>query len=129
LAAQALGDPRADAWLASGAHWAMGYLANEAGQDTLNLYDPSALAMADLVRAMRAASAPVPEISEEVLLEGIGAQLDRGVARAAEDPFGAGFATDEFDGVPHAFGLMATALLYGQLTGDDRYAGFAAQQR
>ena len=57
------------------------------------------------------------------------AQLDRGVARAADDPFGAGFATDEFDGVPHAFGLMATALLYGQLTGDDRYAGFAAQQR
>ncbi len=53
LAGQALDDPRADAWLASGAHWATEYLATEAGQDTLNLYDTSAIAMADLVRAMR----------------------------------------------------------------------------
>jgi hypothetical protein len=129
LAGQALGDARADAWLASGAHWATEYLANEAGDDSLNLYDTSALAMADLVRGMREASTPVPEISEEMLLKGMAAQLDRAVARAAKDPFGAGVATDYFDAVPHAFGLIATARLYGLLTGDDRYEAFAAQQR
>ena len=128
LAGQALGDPRADAWLASGAHWAIEYLANEAGDDTLNLYDTSALAMADLVRAMRAAATPVPEISEQDLLDGMASQLDRAVARAARDPFAAGVATTEFDAVPHALGLVATARLYRELTGDDRYETFATQQ-
>ncbi len=38
-----------------GKDWAREYLANEAGHDTLNLYDTSALAHADLVRALRTA--------------------------------------------------------------------------
>ena len=89
LAGQALGDPRADTWLASGAHWAAEYLATEAGGDTLNLYDTSAIAMADLVRAIRAGTAP-SGITEQALLDGIRAQLDAAVARAAKDPSGSG---------------------------------------
>ncbi|MCY7419669.1 MAG: glycoside hydrolase family 9 protein [Chloroflexi bacterium] len=50
------------------------------------------------------------------LLDGLRAQLDGAVAQADTDPFGAGFATDEFDAVPHAFGLTATARLYRLLT-------------
>ena len=55
LAGQALHDDRAAAWLRAGATWAKAYLDKEAGDDTFNLYDTSALAHADLIRAMRAA--------------------------------------------------------------------------
>src|SRR5438093_652840 len=58
LAGQALGDPRQDDWLHAAADWARTYLAREAGRDTLNLYDTSAVAHADLVRAIRAAGRP-----------------------------------------------------------------------
>lgn len=129
LAGQALDDPRSDAWLTTSALWITDYLATESGQDTLNLYDTSALAMGDLVRAMRATDAPLSGITEEMLLGGLRAQLHGAVARAAKDPFGAGVATDEFDAAPHAFGLIATARLYRLLTGDDTYDAFAAQQR
>jgi len=35
---------------------------------------------------------------------------------------------DNFDAVPHAFGLAATARLYRKLTGDRRYDDFGQQQ-
>src|SRR6201999_931081 len=54
LAAQALGDPRAGEWLREASLWAHAYLAREAGNDTLNVYDTSAVARAELVRATRA---------------------------------------------------------------------------
>ena len=129
LAGQALDDPRADSWVATSARWATEYLATEAGHDTLNLYDTSAIAMADLVRAMRAARAPLTDITEETLLDGIRAQLDSAVARADEDSFGAGFEYAGFDAAPHAFGLIATARLYRVLANDDPYAPFTAAQR
>jgi len=129
LAGQALDDPRAGTWLASGAHWATEYLAKEAGADTLNLYDTSAIAMGDLVRALRATTTTPSGITEQTLLDGIRAQLDSAVARAARDPFGAGFEYAGFDAAPHASGLVATARLYRLLTNDDRYDAFAAQQR
>jgi hypothetical protein len=129
LAGQTLGDPRADTWLASGAHWAAEYLATEAGGDTLNLYDTSAIAMADLVRAIRATGTASSGITEQALLDGIRAQLDGAMARAAKDPFGVGVEYAGFDAAPHVFGLIATARLYRLLTGDDRYDAFTAQQR
>ena len=49
--AQALGDPRAGDWLRP-PPTGRAYLAHEAGDDTLNLYDTSAVAHADLIRAM-----------------------------------------------------------------------------
>ena len=38
-------------WLEPASHWAIKYLSYEAGHDTLNLYDTSALAHADLIEA------------------------------------------------------------------------------
>jgi hypothetical protein len=130
LAGQALGDPRAGSWLRESARWARAYTAREAGGDTLNLYDTSALAHADLVRGIRAAGSP-PGLATTPsrLLAALRVQLGHGLARAAADPFGAGVSYDEFDAAPHAFGLIATAELYRKLTGSDRYAAFATAQR
>jgi glycosyl hydrolase family 9/cellulase-like Ig domain-containing protein len=130
LAGQALHDPRADHWLRAAARWAKAYLRTEAGDDTMNLYDTSALAHADLVRAIRAAAGPPGlAITQTRLIADLRAQLERGVGRAAHDPFRAGVVYDNFDAAPHAFGLVATARLYRALTGDTRYDGFATSQR
>ncbi|WP_336215299.1 glycoside hydrolase family 9 protein [Nonomuraea sp. LPB2021202275-12-8] len=128
LAAQRLRDPRAGRWLAESARWARGYLDEEPG-DTLNLYDVSALAHADLVKAMRAAGTGGHAVSEADLIAGLKAQLDIGAHRAATDPFRAGARYDTFDSVPHAFGLAATARLYRSVTGDGAYDAFGTRQR
>ncbi|MFB4287300.1 glycoside hydrolase family 9 protein [Nonomuraea sp. ATR24] len=128
LAAQRLGDPRAGRWLADSARWARGYLDEEQG-DTLNLYDVSALAHADLLKAMRAAGAGGLAVTEADLVAGLRAQLDLGTRRAAADPFRAGARYDAFDSVPHAFGLAATARLYRSATGSRAYDAFGTQQR
>ena len=131
LAGQALEDPRADAWLRDGAHWAAAYLAHESGEDTLNLYDTSAIAHADLIRAMRAA----PAVTGLALDETTAARRpaipagDRRRSGPGGDPFGAGAIYDDFDAAPHTFGLVATARLYGDLTGDRTYDTFATRQR
>jgi hypothetical protein len=130
LAGQALGDPRATEWLAAGAGWAHGYLSKEAGRDTLNLYDTSALAHADLIQAMRAVGAPPGlKVGEGELVADLRAQLGRGAHRARRDPFRAGATYSDFDAAPHTFGLVATAALYRRVTGDRRYDAFATAQR
>jgi hypothetical protein len=127
LAGQKLGDPRARGWLKAGERWARAFLAREAGNDTLNLYDTSALAHADLERALRAAGAARP--LQARLLGDLRAQLERGVKRSRADPFAAGAIYDDFDAAPHTFGLVATALLYRSLTGDPAFDAFATSQR
>jgi hypothetical protein len=129
LAGMRLNDPRTSGWLRTAAKWARRYLAHEAGGDTFNLYDTSALAHADLVRAMRAASGQRLALGEGRLLADLRHQLRIGGQRAADDPFHAGAIYDDFDAVPHAFGLVVTAGLYRQLTGNHRFAGLATQQR
>jgi hypothetical protein len=130
LAGQALGDPRAGAWLQAATAWARAYLRREAGTATLNLYDTSALAHAELVQAMRAAGAPVGlALDEPELLGDLRAQLTRGVARARRDPFRAGVVYDDFDAASHAFGLAATAALYHRATGSERYDALGTAQR
>jgi hypothetical protein len=126
LAAQALGDPRAGDWLRQSAGWAHAYLAREAGKDTLNVYDTSAVAHAELVRAARAQGIAVVD---PALLRDLRAQLGRGTKRARRDPFGAGMVYDDFDAASHGFGLAATAALYRRLTGDGRFSRFATAQR
>ncbi|NRQ34195.1 hypothetical protein HII36_20410 [Nonomuraea sp. NN258] len=128
LAAQRLRDPRAADWLGQAAHWAGEYLRHEAGGDTFNLYDVSALAHRDLVRALRAHGAGAPGIGARLIAD-LRAQLEIGVARAAKDPFRAGAAHDQFDAVPHAFGLAVTSVLYRTVTGDRTYDAFGTQQR
>jgi endoglucanase len=127
LAGQALKDPRTGTWLKAGKIWGREFLANEVGHDTLNLYDTSALAHSDLVRALR--SAHSGSALQARLLGDMRAQLARGAARAAADPFAAGAIYDDFDAAPHTFGLVATALLYRSLTGETTYDAFATSQR
>ncbi len=130
LAGQVLHDPRARTWLDASAHWAHEYLANEAGADTLNLYDTSALAHADLIRAIRTAhNPPGLAVSEGRLLRDLRAQLERGMRRAAHDPLRSGVKYNDFDAAPHTFGLVATARLYRALTNSKTYDAFATVQR
>ncbi len=130
LAGQALGDTRAAGWLQSGTRWAKAYLDQEAGDDTFNLYDTSALAHADLIRAMRAAPGTAGlALGEGPLIGDLQAQLAIGAGRSAQDPLGAGAIYDDFDAAPHTFGLISTARLYEALTGDTAYAAFATNQR
>ncbi len=119
LAAQALGDPRAATWIAAGMRWA------GPGEDSLNLYDVSALAHAELVRALRAAGSA----GEAPLLADLRGQLTRAARHARGDPFRAAATYDDFDAAPHTFGLVAEAALYRRLTGDHRFDAFATAQR
>ncbi|MEV5411710.1 glycoside hydrolase family 9 protein [Thermopolyspora sp. NPDC052614] len=128
LAAHRLADPRRDAWLRDATHWAARYLQHEAGGDTFNLYDVSALAHADLIRALRTTRMTGLPVAETDLLRDLRSQLRIGTSRAAKDPFHAGANAAEFDAVPHAFGLAATASLYRTLTGDHSYDAFAQSQ-
>ncbi len=123
LAGKRLGDPRAQAWLKQAGYWASQYIQHEAGGDTLNLYDVSALAHADLIRAAHGDRQLAGK-----LVGDLRAQLQIGVERASADPFRAGAQYDNFDAVPHAFGLAATARLYRTVSGDRRYDDFGTQQ-
>ena len=130
LAGTVLDDSRSSEWLAAAARFARGYLRFEAGRDTLNLYDTSALAHADLVRAIRASAGTTGlAVGQSALLADLRAQLGRGATRARRDPFGAGVTYSDFDAAPHAFGLAATAALYRDLTGDARFAALGTAQR
>ena len=120
LAARSLADPRAAAWRADAERWARAYIAKEAGGDTLNLYDTSALAHAELIRAGG---------DRRPLLKDLRAQLRRAARTARRDPFGAAVTYDDFDAAPHAFGLAATTTLYHRLTGDGRYDALGTAQR
>jgi glycosyl hydrolase family 9/cellulase-like Ig domain-containing protein len=88
LAGQALGDPRTSAWLNAGKRWGRAFLGHEAGGDTLNLYDVSALAHSDLILALRAAHSGSG--LQARLLGDLRAQIARGAERARRDPFAAG---------------------------------------
>ncbi|MDJ0463957.1 glycoside hydrolase family 9 protein [Streptomyces sp. H27-C3] len=129
LAGRKLGDPRSKTWLRDSARWAKEYLAHDAGGDTLNLYDVSALAHADLLKAIRAHRVDGLAVGAADLTKDLKAQLEIGRRRAVADPFRAGAAYNQFDAVPHAFGLNATARLYRGVTGDRSYDAFGTQQR
>jgi hypothetical protein len=127
LAGQALSDARTGGWLKAGKIWGRAFLADEAGRDTLNLYDTSALAHSDLVRALRVAHSGSG--LQARLLGDLRAQLARAGKRSRSDPFAAGAIYDDFDAAAHTFGLVATARLYRSLTGDASYDAFATSQR
>ncbi|GGO81304.1 glycoside hydrolase family 9 protein [Wenjunlia tyrosinilytica] len=128
LAGQALKDSRASGWLSKAASWAKAYDEDD-DHGTLNMYDTSALAYADLARAVRAAGDPegLP-IGYDALVADLRAQLAQGKARAGKDPFHAGAVYDGFDADSHTLGLAASARLYRRLTGDTSFNRFASQQ-
>jgi endoglucanase len=115
------------AYLTQAAHWAKAWIASafDAG-DTLNLYDVSALAHYELAKAIGGAGGY--EVSRDDLLADLRRQLEHAVAVAGDDPFGAGFAWNQYDVTSHLFGLVSTASMYDELAGSTRYAAFEGRQ-
>ncbi|MGH2636650.1 MAG: glycoside hydrolase family 9 protein [Actinomycetota bacterium] len=125
------GLPHADAayYLEQAAHWAGEYVDGDELGDTLNLYDVSALAHAELAAAIADAGNPSGlEVDRQTLIADVARQLDGAVDQSGEDPFGFGFPYAAYDGTSHGQGLAITALLYEGLTGDDAYAVFGRHQ-
>jgi endoglucanase len=129
LAARRLHDRRAAGWLRAATHWARQYLGSE-HRDALNLYDTSALAHADLVRALRRTRrAPGLEVGPRDLVADLRRQLDSGAVPARREPFGSAVDVTQFDAATRTFGYAATARLYRRLTGDRTYDAFGTAQR
>jgi endoglucanase len=103
LAARSLGDRRAAGWLRAATHWARAYLGS-GRRDTLNLYDTSALAHADLVRALRHHRRPGLEVSVGDLLGDLRRQLDAGTRAARDEPFGSAVDVTDFDAATRTSG-------------------------
>ncbi|WP_042385109.1 glycoside hydrolase family 9 protein [Streptacidiphilus melanogenes] len=128
LAAQAL-DRSAAAYLGQAATWAKDYLASDTG-DTFNLYDTSALAHADLLKAMAGAGNPSGLAVTPAALEAdLKRQVQAGATNAGKDVFHAGGDYSDFDVDAHTFGFLTTEALYKQATGDASYDAFATEQR
>jgi len=127
LAAQALGHDDLP-YLTDAAKFAKGYLASETA-DTLNLYDTSALAHADLIRALAAGGNPTVAVTPATLIADLKRQLQSAATKATADPFHAGGDYNNFDVDSHTFGLMATEALYKEASRDASFDGFATQQR
>jgi endoglucanase len=120
VAARRLDDPRGDQWQEQAADWAREYIASDA-KGTLEVADVSALGHAELI--------DLGDDVTPVVEKDLRRQLDDGKRLAAKDPFGSGVSSKDFDSVPHALGLVATARIYERAVGDDSYRAFATQQR
>ena len=127
LAARKLGDPRANGWARDAAKWAKAYIGSD-DTSTLNLYDTSALAHADLAVLLRT-GVPGAALGVRELAADLRRQLDAGVESAKKSPFRTAVDVTDFDAASKSFGFAATARLYQRVTGDTRYAAFGAQQR
>ena len=114
----------AGGYLADAARWARQWMGSKAsGQDTLNLYDVSALADYELYRAM-AAPHPRLAVTRSALLANLRGQLHHATTIAASDPFGFGFAWDQWDTTAHGLGLTVMAGEYDALAGGRAYAAW-----
>jgi endoglucanase len=119
----------AASYVRAAARWVRDYLATDTG-DTFNLYDVSALAEADLLRAMqRAGGHGHLAVTRGDLLGDLRRQIRLGTSRSARDPFRAGGDYDQFDVDSHTFGLIATVAMYDAATRSSAYQGFATAQR
>ncbi|MFC1420360.1 glycoside hydrolase family 9 protein [Streptacidiphilus cavernicola] len=132
LAEQSLHRPRADyrPYLVQAATWAKDYLVGDSGKDTLNLYDVSALAHADLATAIRRAGNPSGlAVSRADLVGDLKAQVAKAAKASSADIFRAGGNATDFDVDSHTFGFISTEALYRQVSGDRSYQAFAGEQR
>ena len=120
-------DPRF--YLRQGAHWADAYIhgPNDAA-DTLNLYDSSALAHADLSRAIARAGDPAGlEVTRAALLADLRKAIGGALAKAGADPFQFGFPWASYDTQTHGTGLSLMASLYDQLSGTSAFADWSGR--
>ena len=131
-AEQDLGDSESSysTYLTQAATWASDYISDDSGQDTLNLYDVSALAHADLITAIADAGTPSGlAVTSAKLIANLKAQVAAAAAVSAKDIFGSGFDYSQFDADSHTFGFISTEALYQKASGDTEYAAFAGEQR
>jgi endoglucanase len=131
-AEQDLGDSESSysSYLTQAATWASDYIADDSGQDTLNLYDVSALAHADLVTGIKDAGSPSGlAVTTAGLIANLKAQLSGAVSTANADIFHEGGDYTNFDVDSHTFGFISTEALYQKLSGDTEYAAFAGEER
>ena len=111
-------------YLAGAARWARQWIGGQAsGRDTLNLYDVSALADYELYRAIGGSREHLA-VTRAALLANLHSQLRRATGIAAGDPFGFGFAWDQWDTTAHGLGLAVMAGEYDQLAGRPAYAAW-----
>ena len=131
-AEQDLGDSESSysSYLTQAATWASDYIADDSGQDTLNLYDVSALAHADLATAIADAGTPSGlAVTRAGLIANLKAQVSGAVSTANSDIFREGGDYTNFDVDSHTFGFISTEALYQKLSGDTEYAAFAGEER
>ena len=107
---RALGLPSV-ADLRTAAGWADARLRSTESRDTLNLYDVSALAHAELLRLLASSTPPGLAVSAARLRADLVGQIDQARGKAARNPFGLGLWFTDGDPSPHAFGLAATGQL------------------
>ncbi|WP_245757565.1 glycoside hydrolase family 9 protein [Amycolatopsis xylanica] len=127
LAAKKLGDSKADDYARTATQWAKEYIAG-GDKSTLNLYDTSALAHADLAGILKGGLSGA-KVTEKDLVADLRRQLDSGVAVAAKSPFRTAVEITTFDAASKSYGFAATARLYKRVTGDSKYDAFGVQQR
>ena len=115
----------AGTYLRDAAGWASAWIhSKQALGDTLNLYDVSALADYELVLAIRGQHATGLAVTTAQLLADLRGQIGKGIAAAARDPFGFGFAWDQWDTTTHGAGLTVMADEYDALAGRPVYAAW-----
>lgn len=132
LAQQDLGDSSAtyQPYLTQAATWASDYISSDSGNDTLNLYDVSALAHADLITAIQNAGTPSGlAVTSAQLIANLKAQVASAASTASADIFREGGDYTNFDVDSHTFGFIATEALYQKASSDTEYAAFAGEQR
>jgi endoglucanase len=113
-------------YLRDAAGWAHAWLnSKQALSDTLNLYDVSALADYELDLALARQPVRGLAITRSQLLGNLRAQIKKGITTAARDPFGFGFAWDQWDTTTHGAGLTVMADEYDALAGRPVYAAWA----
>ena len=131
-AEQDLGDSESSysTYLTQAATWASDYIADDSGQDTLNLYDVSAIAHADLITAITDAGSPSGlAVTTAQLIANLKAQVASAATVSASDIFREGGDYTNFDVDSHTFGFISTEALYQKASGDTEYAAFAGEQR
>jgi endoglucanase len=116
-------------YLSGAAHWANAYITGPGdAADTLNLYDVSGLAHAELYKAIAQAGNPSGlEVTQAQLLADLKKQLDGAVAQGTTEPFGFGFPWGVYDTTSHGAGLVVMASEYDQLTGTSAYAAYGQE--
>jgi endoglucanase len=116
-------------YLRAAAHWASVLTSGKnPSYDTLNLYDVSGLADYELYRTLGVMPTSGLAVTKAKLLANLAAQLRSAAVIGAGEPFGYGFAWNQWDTTTHGLGLSVMADEYDALAGRPTYAGWGQRQ-